>query len=405
MSTDPAATQPTPSPTPVEASHVEAARRRVTAAKTVVVKVGSNVLVGSGSSVIDRPTFCHLVESIANVTAAASRKVVLVTSGAVAVGRRRVFGESGPQRADESLARKQALAAIGQPELMHLYAEEFGFYGRRVAQILLTRDDVSDRQRFLSARSTLRDLASLPSVVPIVNENDTVANDEIRFGDNDSLASLVVSVVGADALIILSDVAAVYTADPTRSADARALDAVYGDDAALQAIAGPTGTTSYGSGGMLSKVRAARAACSFGVPTVIAPGRAPGVLGRILSGEPVGTLVVPRDARLSSRKAWIGFGAQPEGVVLIDEGAAAALRRGGRSLLPGGVTGVVGDFARGASVELRSDGVTVARGLVAYDAEDLQRIAGRASADIVAVLGYHHGDAIVHVDDLVLLDA
>ena len=389
----------------VEPSHLAAARRRVTGARIVVVKVGSNVLVGSGSSVIDRPTFCNLVESLSNIASVGSRRVVLVTSGAVAVGRRRFSGES-LTRGEESVARKQAFAAIGQPELMHLYAEEFGFYGKRVAQVLLTRDDTSNRERYLNARTTFRALCALPDVVPIVNENDTVATDELRFGDNDSLASLVVSVVGADALVILSDVSAVHTADPTRDPNARPIASVYADDPALNDIAGPVAAGSYGSGGMASKVRAARAACALGVPTIIAPGRSPGVLGRLLAGEDVGTLVVPRDARLNARKAWIGFGSSPEGVLVVDDGAVAALQRGGTSLLPGGIRAVTGDFAPGASVEVRSEqGGAVARGLVAYGAADLQRIAGRPSGEIQALLGFHNGDAVIHVDDLVLADS
>lgn len=388
----------------VAADDAERARGRVRGARTVVVKVGSNVLVGGGSSVIDRPTFCSLVESLANVADAAGRQVVLVTSGAVAVGRRRVLGESLPVGSAETLARKQALAAIGQPALMHLYAEEFGFYGKKVCQILLTRSDISDRERFLNARNTLRELARMSDVIPIVNENDTVAHDEIRFGDNDSLAAKVTNVVGADALIILSDVDAVYDSDPTTNASARRVKIAYGDDPALHALAGPSANSSHGRGGMLSKVRAGRAACTAGVPVVIAAGRSPRIIGRVLSGEDVGTLLVPRESRLSAKKAWIGFASRPDGVIQVDDGAVRALRSRGKSLLPGGITSVSGDFKEGAPVEVRGpDGTPIARGLVAYSSEDLQRIAGRSSAEIHAELGFYNGDCAIHADDLALV--
>lgn len=389
----------------VEPAHAEEARRKVRGARTVVVKVGSNVLVGNGSSVIDRPTFCGLVESLANVADAVGRQVVLVTSGAVAVGRRRVLGESLATSGTETLAHKQALAAIGQPALMHLYAEEFGFYGKNVCQILLTRADLADRERFLNARNTLRELARMTGVIPIVNENDTVAHDEIRFGDNDNLAALVTNVVGADVLIILSDVDAVYEADPTRNPDAERIAVAYGDDPVLAELAGPSADASHGRGGMTSKVRAARVACSLGVPTVIAAGRSAGIVGRVLAGESVGTLLVPRDQRLSARKAWIGFGTHPGGVVVVDGGAHRALQSGGKSLLPGGIVSVTGDFTEGAPVDVRTeDGETVARGLVAYSAVDLQRIAGRSSNEIEPELGFTNGDAAIHADDLVLVD-
>ena len=382
-----------------------AARARVMGAQTVVIKIGSNVLVGSGGSAIARPTFCALVESLANLARAAGRRIVVVSSGAVALGRA-VVGDRRQEGKPEELAHKQALAALGQGALMHLYKEEFGFYGWNVAQVLVTRSDFSNRERFLNVRNTLRELAEFSDVIPIVNENDTVANDELRFGDNDHLAAQISNLVGADALVILSDVSAIHTADPALDPSARPIDAVYGNDPTLAEIAGPSVGIGVGSGGMQSKVRAAKMACSFGVPTVIAAGRDHGALGQILAGRPKGTLVVPRDGGLGARKAWIGFGSVPEGVVFIDEGAAAALARGGTSLLAKGVVGLEGEFGRGAPVEIRANGGSlVARGLAAYSHIDLGAIAGRESSDIQPTLGYSNGAAVIHADDLVLVEA
>ena len=391
-------------PIAVSDEELDAARARVRGAQTLVVKVGSNVLVGSGGSAIARPTFCALVESLANLARVAGRRLVLVSSGAVALGRS-VVGDKRTDGKPEVLAHKQALAALGQGTLMHLYKEEFGFYGWNVAQVLVTRGDFSHRERFLSVRNTLRELAEFPDVIPIVNENDTVANDELRFGDNDNLAAQVSNAVGADALVILSDVSAIYTADPAFDPDAEPIPAVYGDDPALNEIAGPSIGHGFGSGGMRSKVRAAKMACSFGVPTVIAAGRDQGALGRILSGADVGTLVVPHTERMGARKAWIGFGSVPEGVVIVDDGAVAALARGGTSLLPAGVVGIEGEFGCGASVNVRSrTGAVVARGLVAYSHADLGAIAGRDSSEFQETLGYSNGAAAIHADDLVLVD-
>lgn len=383
----------------VSPADLESARQRVRAARSVVVKVGSNVLVGGTSGVINRRVFCGLVEQIANLLELPGRSVVLVTSGAVAAGRRMTGRQSARP---ESLAEKQALAAVGQPALMHMYAEEFRHFGRTIAQVLVTREDLGDRDRFLNVRSTVRQLSELGGVVPIVNENDTVANEEIKFGDNDHLAALFTTVVGADVLIILSDVKAVYEADPNREPAARPLTAVYADDPLLAAIAGPTSSEGFGTGGMASKVRAARKASAFGVPTIIAPGRDHDVLGRILSGEAVGTMLVPHETRLNARKAWILFGSKPGGQIRVDRGAEIAIRNQGRSLLPSGVRAVTGEFAAGSPVSIvNEDAVEIARGLTAYSSAELRRIAGHRSDEIAGLIGYHNGDVAVHRDDLV----
>jgi glutamate 5-kinase len=386
----------------VSQADLDAAKHRVRTARSVVVKVGSNVLVGGTSGVLNRRVFCGLVEQIANLLELPGRSVVLVTSGAVAAGRR-MTGRQGAR--PESLAEKQALAAIGQPALMHMYAEEFRHFGRTIAQILVTREDLGDRDRFLNVRNTVRQLTELGSVVPIVNENDTVANDEIRFGDNDHLGALFTTVVGADLLIILSDVKAVYEADPNKDPAARPLSAIYADDPLLAAIAGPTASDGFGTGGMASKVRAGRKAAAFGVPTIIAPGREHDVLGRILAGESVGTMLVPHESRLNARKAWILFGSKAGGSIRVDRGAEVAIRSQGRSLLPSGVRSVVGEFPAGAPVGITNeDGVEIARGLAAYSAAELRAIAGHRSEEIATLLGFHNGDAAVHRDDLVPAD-
>jgi glutamate 5-kinase len=390
--------------TTVSIEDATAGRRLVSGAQTIVVKVGSNVLVGGTEGVVNRRVFTGLVEALGTLSAVPGRRLVLVTSGAVAAGRR-LTGRFQNPAAPETLSQKQALAAVGQPRLMHMYAEEFAFYNKRVAQILLTRADIDDRDRFLTARTTLRELAGMDGIVPIINENDSVANEEIRFGDNDQLASLVCGLVGADLLIILSDVAGLYDKNPARHNDAVRIHEVYADDSALNEIAEPAEDGSFGTGGMLTKIRAARMAASYGVPTIIAAGREHDVLGRALSGEPVGTLFVPREEPLTLRKAWIRFGTNSTGEIVVDNGAAKAVCKDGRSLLPIGITGVQGDFISGAAVTVRSeDGTPIARGLTAYSSDDLRRIQGLNSSDVFDVLGYHNGDAVIHRDDLVLIE-
>jgi glutamate 5-kinase len=391
---------------PVDAQVLTEARARIARAHRIIVKVGSSVLVGGSAGLIDRRIFCGLVETLALLTDVPHRRVVLVSSGAVAVGRRQAARLTGSAVGrPDTLAARQALASLGQPMLMHLYSEEFSFYAKKVAQVLMTRDDIANRERFLNARNTFRELEGFQDLVPIVNENDTVATEELRFGDNDQLAALLTTVVGADLLVILSDVRSVFDSDPTRNADARPIGAAYADDAALAAMAGPASDAGFGTGGMASKIRAARMAGSFGVPTIIAPGREPESIGRILSGEAgVGTILVPRDARLNARKAWIRFGSRPLGVISVDEGAERAIRTQGRSLLPTGIVGVTGEFGAGAAVELQGvGGVCFGRGLASYASAEIQKLLGARSEQITQRLGYSNGDAVVHRDDLVVI--
>ena len=382
----------------VPAEKVEQARHAITSARSIVIKVGSNVLVGGSRGVVNRRVFCGLIEQIATLMDVPERRLLLVSSGAVAAGRRSL-GMSDPD-AQEPIAVKQAFAAIGQPMLVHLYAQEFAFYGRHAAQILITREDFEDRHRFLNARQTLRALSDIPSVVPILNENDTIANEQIRFGDNDHIAAMVTSLVGADLLIILSDVKGLYDAT---NPNAQIVSMAYADDPAIAALAAPVRVGGVGSGGMGSKLRAASVASSVGVPTVIAPGREPGILGKILSGRPVGTLLVPQESTMPARKAWIRFASRPGGRIVVDSGAVRALTDLGRSLLPSGIIRVDGEFSSGAIVDVcTAEDNAFARGLSAYNSEDLRKIAGQQSGQILKILGYTNGDAALHRDDLVV---
>jgi glutamate 5-kinase len=401
----------------VEETELSAVRSRFGFARNVIVKLGSNVLVGGGSGVINRRVFCSLVEQMADLGSVGNRTLTLVSSGAVALGRRTLESRTQADATSlrrtnetqtvrpESLARKQALASIGQPLLMNLYAQEFAFYGLSVAQVLLSRDDFAERERFLNARNTFRELSDTGRMIPVVNENDTVSTHEIRFGDNDALAALLTSVVGADLLIILSDVPALYTDDPARNTDATRIAAAWSDDRNLAEMnAAPAGST-YGTGGMASKVKAARMAGTWGVPTVVAAGREPEILRRILRGDDVGTVFMPRNTKLAARKAWLRFATRPSGVVSIDRGAETAVRELGKSLLPRGITGISGDFQAGGAVGIvNEEGLEIARGLACYGAADLKRLIGLRSEQIFPLLGYHNGDEAIHRDDLVLME-
>ncbi len=372
-------------------------RNVCTAANRVVIKVGSRVLVGNGPGTIDRGVFAPLVQEIASQ--ANDRKLVLVTSGAIALGR----GKLAKSKNEPSLARLQALAALGQSALMQLYEHEFAFHNHLVGQVLLTQADIDDRRRFINARHTLKMLTEEMGAIPIVNENDTVANDEIRLGDNDRLAALVALLFEADLLIILSDVDGLYSSNPDTDPNARLLSQVKADDPALEQLVwkSPTGP---GRGGMTTKIEAARMAARAGVPTVVAAGREIGNLGRILSGEEVGTLFTPAEGGMSARRLWLLHGVNSAGTIAVDDGAAKALKARGTSLLPSGIVGVEGKFGEGAAIEIVSKGTVIARGLSSYSSADIARIAGRQSAEIASILGFKNFDSVVHCDDMVLVD-
>jgi glutamate 5-kinase len=367
----------------------------LTRVRRIVVKVGSAVLSDQGglrANVIDQ-----LAEQIETVLSRGSQ-VVLVTSGAIAAGRARL-GRHGA-----SIAERQAAAATGQIELMRQWAKAFDVRGRTIAQLLLTHQDVAERPRRLNALHTLRALLAA-EVLPVVNENDTVAVEEIRMGDNDVLSSLVAGLIQAELLIILSDVPGVLTGDPRKRADARLIPLITDAEAEMRGLvaesAGP-----LGSGGMATKLQAARQAARAGVSVIIAPGREPDVI--MAATDPareIGTLIVPAPTRLRSRKHWIAFALRPAGALAVDRGAAEALRTKGRSLLASGIREVRGNFRSGDCVSLvDNDDVEFGRGLVNYPAADVLRVKGRRSAEIVRVLGYKLADEIVHRDNFVLLN-
>lgn len=354
-------------------------------ARRVVIKIGSRLLAESPAS---RPA------AIADQVIELRRRgveVVIVSSGAIALGIKRLRLASRP----EDMPGLQAAAAVGQSRLMQHWEHAFAVHDVAIGQVLVTHDDLGDRRRFLSARMTLRALLDA-GCVPIINENDTVATEEIKFGDNDQLAALVVNLVSADALVILTDVEGVRDATGQRMPIVRDID--------REAVPVAGGSTSgVGSGGMASKVVSARIVTKTGVPAIVAPGREPDVLVRVLAGVDLGTLFVPAP-RLSSRKHWIAYGAKPSGKVIVDDGAVRALREGGKSLLPAGIVAIEGDFELGDTVSvIGRGGQEVARGLVAYPADELRKISGLQSSGIEATLGYKSLDEAIHRDDLVIL--
>jgi glutamate 5-kinase len=362
-------------------------RASLSTARRVVVKIGSRLLA-------EDPT-TRTAALATQLAAARARGVELlvVSSGAIALGMRRL----GLAQRPTDLPGLQAAAAVGQSRLMQHWEQAFASHGVEIGQVLVTHDDLGDRRRFLSARLTLRALLD-HGVVPVINENDTVATEEIKFGDNDQLAALVCNLVSADVLIMLTDVEGVRDASGVRMPIVRDIDR----EAAP--VAGPS-TSGVGSGGMASKVGSARIVTRTGVAAVVAPGREPDVIARVLAGDDVGTLFVPPGGGvLSSRKHWIAFGAKPAGRLSVDDGAARALRDGKKSLLPAGIVAVDGDFELGDTVSIVTrDGNEIGRGLVAYAADDLRKIQGLQSAGIEARLGYKSTDEAIHRDDLVIL--
>ena len=364
--------------------------------RRIVVKVGSAVLSdGDGLRYDVMDGIARQVEEIVR----AGREVVLVTSGAIAAGRARI----GKLRAP-TMAARQAAAATGQIELMSSWARSFDAAGgRRVAQILLTHQDLAERPRRLIASHTLGALLSA-GVVPIVNENDTVAVEEIRLGDNDVLSAQVAALVQAQLLVLLTDVAGVLTGDPRTRPDARLIPLITDPEAEMKGLVAET-SGPLGSGGMAAKLKAAREATRAGIAVIIGPGRDGDVLRAALDSErESGTLIVPAGVKLKSRKHWIAFALKPAGSLALDRGAADAVRSKGRSLLPSGIADVRGDFTSGDCVSLLdTEGIEFGRGLVNYPAEDVIKVKGRQSHEIARLLGYKVADEIIHRDNLVLL--
>lgn len=372
-------------------------RAQLAQARRWVVKIGSSLLVNDGRG-LDRALIASWAAQLGALQQQGS-EVVLVSSGAVSEGVKRL----GWPRRPHALHELQAAAAVGQMGVIQAYESAFQDQGVRTAQILLTHDDLVNRQRYLNARSTLRTLLRL-GVVPVINENDTVAVDEIRFGDNDTLAGLVANLIEADVLVLLTDQEGMYNQDPSRYPEAKLIRKARAGDALLERAAAAGGVGQWGRGGMLTKVRAATHAARSGTATVIASGRAADILGQIGSGAELGTLITPSQEPLDARKRWLAGQLQCCGKLVLDDGASQVLRESGRSLLAIGVTAVEGRFSRGELVACLSlNGEEIARGLVNYNAEETRKIMRQPSHRIEALLGYVDEPELIHRDNLVLV--
>jgi glutamate 5-kinase len=370
-------------------------KARLTAGKRWVVKIGSALLTNDGKG-LDLARIQQWTEQIAALKQQGV-EIVLVSSGAVAAGMSRL----GWQERPNSMELLQAAAAVGQTKLVQTYENSFAKHDVHTAQILLTHEDLSDRKRYLNARNTLRALLDLP-VIPIVNENDTVVTDEIRFGDNDTLGALVTNLVEADALILLTDQDGLYDADPRSNPDAKLIEHAIATDPKLVAVAGDGGK--LGRGGMATKVRAAQLAARSGAVTVIAGGRIENVLIRLRAGEQVGTHLSAELEPIAARKQWLAGQLQTKGEITVDAGAVNALLKKGKSLLAVGVKNISGQFQRGECVAvLDEQGNLLARGLVNYDVDDAFKIMGKPTTDIDDILGYLNEPELIHRDNLVLI--
>ena len=363
--------------------------------RRVVVKLGSSVVTTENG--LDRKMIRNLADDIHEMRKT-GKEFIIVSSGAIAAGVRRLGLKEGAR----TIPQKQAAASIGQSRLMSAYDEAFGRYGIRVGQLLLTRDDLTHRQRYLNARNTLMTLLSW-GVVPIINENDTVVVEEIKLGDNDNLSALVAVLASADLLITLTDIEGLMDCDPRVNSDACLIPVVENITPELKSLAGGT-SSGVGRGGMSSKIEAASKAQMSGVPMIITKGKVEGAIAKTLSGEVCGTLIMPAKEKISARKSWIRYNLRPEGALRVDSGAAKALTHGGKSLLPIGIIDVEGSFDDGAAVDvIDQNDDKIAVGLVNYSSEEMKRIVGRQTAEIDWVLGYRRYDEAIHADNLVVL--
>jgi glutamate 5-kinase len=365
-------------------------------AKRVVIKVGSSLVTNEGKG-LDHAALARWAEQIVQLVES-GKQVVLVSSGAIAEGLQRLGWAKRPKALNEL----QAAAAVGQMGLVQAYESIFRQHGLHAAQVLLTHEDLADRTRYLNARSTLLTLLDL-RVVPVINENDTVATDEIKLGDNDTLGALVTNLIEADCLVILTDQKGLYTADPRKNPDAQLVQEARAGDPELERMAGGAGS-SVGTGGMLTKILAAKRAARSGAHTLIAWGREENVLLRLARGELIGTQLVAPEAALAARKQWMADHLQLRGRLILDDGAARALAAGGKSLLPVGVRAVEGEFKRGEVIAcVDGAGREIARGLVNYSAAEARRIAGKPTVEIELLLGYMDEPELIHRDNLVCL--
>jgi glutamate 5-kinase len=366
--------------------------------KRIIVKVGTSTLTASGEK-LNLARMVDLVRQIASLRSA-GHQMIVVSSGGIAAGREAM---AYPELA-HFLPAKQMMAAVGQPRLMAIYTQLFNLYQQQIAQVLLTRDDLADRRRYLNARNTLEALLSY-GIIPIINENDTTATEEIRFGDNDNLSALVANLLEANLLLLLTDQDGLFTADPRLDPQAALIQRIDGDDISPEIMAAARDSgMGLGTGGMASKLQAADLARRSGTEVIIANGAMDQVITRAIAGESLGTTFSPLGSHLESRKRFLLAGIKDSsGILVIDDGAVRALRKGG-SLLPVGIVGTVGDFSRGQSVTVTDQNDhKVAVGLVNYDIADVQRISGKQSEEIDNILGYAYGSEVMHHDNLVLL--
>ena len=365
-------------------------------AKRVVVKVGSAVLtMGSG---LNHNVLENLARELTFLRQS-GREVILVSSGAVAAGRKKLGLDNQVLRMRE----KQAAAAVGQSSLMRFYDDLFERYHQKVAQVLLTHDDLACRERYLKIRNTMSTLFDW-GILPIINENDTVSVKELRFGDNDTLGAMVTNLIDADVFICLTDVDGLYTGNPCTNSDASRVHTVAEVDDEVLNMAGNICGSSLGTGGMRSKILAARMVAVKGGCSFIGPGREPGVLQKLFGGEPVGTFFLPKPEKMASRKHWIAYTLRPKGFLVLDSGACRALTKSGKSLLPSGISEVRGEFGVGDPVHcLDQDGTAIAAGLVSYTSTEIHKIHGKQTSEIEEIIGYKDSDEVIHRDNLVML--
>jgi len=362
----------------------------------IVIKIGSNILADlkGGLNIRRINGIAKNVDTICSMGC----EVLIVSSGAVAAGMKKI----GLKEKPKDIRLKQAAAAVGQSSLIWAYEKGFNEYGRKVAQVLLTRDDFSERARYLNSRNTIITLLSY-GVIPIINENDTVSTDEIKFGDNDQLAALVSGLIDAERLVILSDVDGLYSSDPKKNKSAKIIPFVNEITPEFEEMTGGAGSI-VGTGGMYSKILAAKKAVSYGITVNIISGRKSGLIVPLLKGEHHGTEFKPQTKRISSRKGWIAYAIKPRGNLVIDEGAVHAILKSGRSLLPSGIVKVEGVFDIGDAVYcVDLQGNRIAKGIVNYSSHDTEKIKGKRTSEIEAVLGYKYSDEVVHRDNLVVL--
>jgi len=371
-------------------------REDLVSAKRIVIKIGSSIIADE-KNIIDDTFLNHLAEQVYKLKKK-NREIIIVSSGAVAAGMMVLKMKEKPK----GISEKQALAAFGQGYLIAKYNQVFGKYNMLVAQVLLTSEDIANRKRYLNARNTLENLI-LKGIIPIINENDTVATNEMRLGDNDNLSAEVACLLDADLLIILSDVEGFYDKNPQQFKDANIIDKVTDVNKYLKKVTSKTGTP-VGTGGIYTKLQAAKKVMIMGIPCVLAKGKQQNVITKILKGEKIGTFFVPSQKRISHKKYFIAFNVKPKGKIFIDEGAAEALLKKGKSLLPSGILSATGNFDIGDVVEVEDKkNNVIARGLVNYSHVELDKIKGKKSSEIEKILGYKYEDEVIHRNNMVLL--